>query len=419
MRRVASQCVIVDLDPETVDVLLGSPYFHAGFRAFADPDIAARYRMEPTPPLRPGDTVQWPVRPARVRRRRDRPSPSNVSAWAWSEMRRQRRRPRRAHMFSVVDRQPMNLELRGPRGARVSFAIEPNGSGGGSVIRIDSDLPPRTADLLRAYLEAEDRDWAHFLRCGIQPLSRDPHADWAGERRALVDMPWQASEADAAPGPSGFEAVLVVRHPGHADEGEVTWEEVARVNGVAISPSSMWWDIAVTDGRPPPQHPCDACDDRFGWPHDGAEGLGEIDVLFEVLARHTATPQVAFGSIFETSSLAWYSYGPGPDHSVAYYSADPDASIHPELTVVPASQICSPEVTLLRTMPVIQTSVAGVPGLANLAHGRARGVDALWPDGREWLLATDIDWGCSVLGCDRSTAEAVLAAEGIEAVELI
>ena len=63
---MASQHITVDLAPATADALLGSPYFHAGFRAFADPEIAARYRLEPTPPLRPGHTVHWPIRPARV-----------------------------------------------------------------------------------------------------------------------------------------------------------------------------------------------------------------------------------------------------------------------------------------------------------------------------------------------------------------
>lgn len=418
VRSMASKRITVDLPPATVDALLGSPYFYAGFRAFADPEVAARYRLEPTPPLRPGDTVQWPIRPARVRRRRRRPSPSNFSAWARSEMRRQRRRPRRAHTFSVVARSPMHLELRGPRGAGGSFTIEPASSGGGSTIGIETDLPARTTRLLLAYLEAEGRDWAHFLRCGIQPLSRDPHSGWLWKHRGLVDMPWQTCDSRPDPDPSGFEALLLIRHPGHTDERAVTWEEVARANGVAISPTSMWCEIAVTNGQPPPQDPFDACDDRFGWPHDGAERLGEIDALFEVLARHTNTPEVAFGAIFETGSLAWDSYGPGPDHSVAYYSTDPDASIHPELTVVPASQICSPEVTLMRTMPVVQTKVASVPEMANLAHGRAHGVDTLWPDGQEWLLTTDVDWGYSLLGCNRRTAEAVLAAEVIEAVDL-
>lgn len=416
---MVSQRITVDLAPATVDALLGSPYFHAGFRAFADPEIAARYRLDPAPSLRAGDTVQWPVRAARIRRRRSRPSPSNFSAWARFEMRRQRRRIRPAHTYSVMARTPMHLELRGPRGVRASITVEPNDADGGSQIGIDADLPGRTARLLRAYLEAENRDWAHFLRCGIQPLSSDPHSDWVWEHREIADMQMSTLEASAVSEPAGFEAFLLIRHPGHTDERAVTWEEVARANGVAISSSSMWWDIAVTDGELPPQDPFDACDDRFGWPHDGAEGLGEIGALFDVLARHTSTPTVAFGAIFDTASLAWHSYGPGPDNSVAYYSTDPDASIHPELTVVPASQICSPEVTLLRTMPVFQTTVASVPAMANLAHGRAHSVDALWPDGREWLLTTDIDWGFSILGCNRSTAEAVLTAAGVESVDLV
>ncbi|MDZ4234156.1 MAG: hypothetical protein U1C73_10450, partial [Dietzia sp.] len=211
---------------------------------------------------------------------------------------------------------------------------------------------------------------------------------------------------------------LLVRHQARTDERNVTWAEVARANGVTISPSSMWWDLAVTKGDPPPQDPYDACDDRFGMPLEGAEGLAEIGALFEVLAGHTSTPEEAFGAVFETSGLAWHTYGPGPDHSVAYYTSDPDAQIHPQLTVVPASQICSPEVELGRSMKVLQTTVTGVPAMTGLSSGRFRGVDALWPDGREWLLVTDIDWAYSVIGCDRATADALLAADGVEAVEL-
>ena len=410
--------VTVDLDPATVDALIGSPYFHAGFRAFADPGIAARYRLAPTPPLRAGDTVQWPIRSARVRRSRSEPSPSNFSSWARSEMRRQRRHTRPAHTYSVVARQPLRLELRDSRGAEVAIAIEPYGSDDGSEIRIESDLPTRTTDLLLAYLDAEGRDWAHFLRCGIHPLSSDPHSDWVREHREFVNMPTGPVANTAGPESGGFETSLLIRHPGHTDTRAVSWDEVARANGVAISPSSMWWEIAVTDGKAPPQDPFDASDDRFGRPRDGAEGLGELGPLFEVLDRNTSTPNVAFGAIFDTGSLAWDSYGPGPDHSVTSYSTDPSASFNPELTVVPASQICSPEVTVLRTMPVVQTTVAGVPAMADLAYGRAHGVDALWPDGREWLLTTDIDWGFSMLGCNRGTAEAILGTGGIEAVEL-
>lgn len=44
--------------------------------------------------------------------------------------------------------------------------------------------------------------------------------------------------------------------------------------------------------------------------------------------------------------------------------------------------------------------------------------DALWPDSREWLLLTDIDWPYSILGCDQATGDAIRAAKGVEAVEL-
>lgn len=412
---MATNRIEIALDPALTGALLGSPYFHAGFRAFADPEAAALYRLTPTPPLRAGDTVQWPARDARTRRLRQKP-PSLRPFGTWRDFVQQRRRPRLSRPYTVQSRSPMQLELRSPRGARVTFTIERSGNAHHAVIWIESNLPARMIRLLLAYLEAEGRDWQHFLRCGIQPLTTDPHLEWVRERRGLGKRPGELTESTVEH--CGFQTLLLVRHPARTDERDVTWTEVASANGVAISPSSMWWDLSVTDGNPPPQDPYDARDDRFGTPLEGAEGLVEIEALFEVLASHTSTPEVSFGAVFDTSGFAWHRYGPGPDHSVTYYSTDPTAAIHPEFTVVPASQICSPEVELEREMRVLQTKVTEIPAMTGLASGRFRGVDALWPDGREWLLLTDIDWAHSLLGCDRATADAIRTADGIEAVEL-
>lgn len=310
----------------------------------------------------------------------------------------------------------MQLELRRPRGGTVRFTVERSDTDFHAVIRIESALPTRMARLLLDYVAAEGRDWQHFLRSGIRPLTRDPHLDWVRQHGGMAEMHGEFAQDKV--GNCGFQALLLIRHPARTEDRNVTWAEVARTNGVTISPSSMWWDLAVTNDNPPPQDPYDARDDRFGTPLEGAEGLGEIGELFEVLAGHTSTPEEAFGAVFETSSLAWNTYGPGPDHSVAYYTSDPDARLHPQLTVVPASQICSPEVELGRRLKVLQTAVTDIPAMSGLASGRFRGVDALWPDGREWLLVTDIDWEYSLLGCDRVAADAVLASDGVEAVEL-
>ena len=69
-------------------------------------------------------------------------------------------------------------------------------------------------------------------------------------------------------------------------------------------------------------------------------------------------------------------------------------------------------------MPVVEIGVADVPRLRALSEHWTVGVDMLWPAGREWVVLTDIDWQYTHLGCDRATADAVLAADGIEAVEV-
>ena len=398
-----------------LDALLGSPYFHAGFRAFADPQAAALYRQPSTPPLREGDTILWPARGARARRLRDKP-PSLRPFGNWRRYFRGRRRPLRPRPYTVASRSPMHLELRSPRGATVKFHVEPSDTVHYAVVLVESTLPARMTRLLLAYLEAEGRDWQHFLRSGLRPLTRDPNLAWVQQLRHLGDASSTLARSTAEH--AGFETLLLIRHPARTDDRDITWTEVAHANGVEILPSSQWWDLAITDGNAPPQDPYDAHDDRFGEPTCGAKGLAEITSLFEVLADHTSTPEVAFGAIFDTSSLAWHTYGSGPDHSVAYYITDPGAAVHPQLTIVPASQICSPLVDLGRKMHVVQTAVADIPALAKLTESRAHGVDALWPDSQEWLLLTDIDWPYAILGCNQATAEAVRTAQGIEAVEL-
>lgn len=419
MAHMHEIAVDLPLDAETVDTLLGSPYFHAGFRAFAHPEGAPRYRMAPAPPLAVGDTVRWPIRSTPPTRRREPdPGPPWSSFW-WRDLRGfswWRPRPKGARDYAITDRAPGRLDLRGPSGRTVSLQVEARDDGGGATVRIDSRLSARMTRLLVGYLEAEGRDWRHFLGCGIRPLSRDPHTRWARERRGLGAMPWEI--ADGPLDHAGFEALLLIRHPAdYAAEEPVTWAEVAVANGVPIGPASMWWDIAVADGKPRPQDPLDAHDDRFGSPMTGDDGLAESAGLFEVLGRHTVTPNVAFGALFMTTNPALHSYGPGVNHGVTYYTTDPGASIHPDLTVVPASQICSPEVELMRTMRVFELAVTDVCRLAGLTASGGHGVDALWPDGREWLLVTDYDWEFSWLGCDRATAEAVFATDGVEAVE--
>ena len=58
--------VSLRLPAVTVDGLIGSPYFHAGFRAFADPHGGSAYALAPNPPLAEGDTVRWPVATVRA-----------------------------------------------------------------------------------------------------------------------------------------------------------------------------------------------------------------------------------------------------------------------------------------------------------------------------------------------------------------
>lgn len=415
MRPVTAQRIEIALDSAMLDALLGSPYFHAGFRAFADPQAATLYRLPSTPLLREGDTISWPARGTRARRLRDKP-PSLRPFGAWRLYLRDRRRPRRPRPYTVTSRSPMHLELRSPRGAAVKLHVKPSDTIDNAVVLVESTLPTRMTRLLLAYLEAQGRNWQHFLRSGIRPLTLDPHLAWVQQLRHLGDAPSALARSTAEH--AGFDTLLLIRHPARIDGRDITWTEVAHANNVTISPSTQWWDLAITDGNAPPQDPYDAHDDRFGTPTDGAEGLAEITPLLQVLADHTSTPEVAFGAIFDTSSLAWHTYGEGPDYSVAYYTTDPNAAVHPQLTIVPASQICSPLVELGRTMHLVQTAITEIPAMATLAEGRAHGIDALWPDSQEWLLLTDIDWPYSILGCNQATAEAVRTAQGIEAVEL-
>ncbi|MGY1635283.1 hypothetical protein ACI78V_01355 [Geodermatophilus sp. SYSU D00742] len=187
--------------------------------------------------------------------------------------------------------------------------------------------------------------------------------------------------------PPVFPAYARVFHPAARYAGlhdvDVSWGEVAAANRTAAHPAMEWGSItgAMEFFAEADQSPL--------W--DGAPAMGHLPEsvaarLADVLARHTTTPEDCWFGV-------WAGFG----------------------TIVadePTLALPGREHWLLR----------GPVGLAaaNLApEPSEQSANLWWPADRAWFVATDIDLVTTYVGGSRACVDDVLAAEGIEAAEVL
>ncbi|SFK35615.1 hypothetical protein [Geodermatophilus ruber] len=187
--------------------------------------------------------------------------------------------------------------------------------------------------------------------------------------------------------PPVFAAYARVFHPAARYDGlvdvDVAWAEVAAANGTRAHPAMEWGSITGA------MEFFEAADQSPLW--DGAPARGHLPEtvahrLAGVLARHTTTPaDCLFG--------VWSGF--------AELVAD-----HPTLAL-PGRE---------------HWLVRGPIGLAaaNLAREPAeQSANLWWPADRAWFVATDIDLVTTYVGGSRACVDELLAAEGLEAAEVL
>ncbi|MGZ4538942.1 MAG: hypothetical protein ACXVXS_07480 [Blastococcus sp.] len=182
--------------------------------------------------------------------------------------------------------------------------------------------------------------------------------------------------------PPVFEAYARVFHPALRYDGdddvEVSWAEVAAVNGTVDHPRMQWpavtgaWEYLSSDSQSPT------------WDGAPAEGHLPADVaarLAAVLTAHTATPGDCWFGV-------WAGFG---------------------------FDVPGPTLALPRDRDVVLVQGAVADAARNLApEPQEQSANLWWPGDRAWCVATDIDLLSSYVGGSRACIEALLDVPELE-----
>lgn len=250
---------------------------------------------------------------------------------------------------------------------------------------------------------------------------------------------------------TGFEAYVRILHPLRADREDRTtvdeydehpvvesaewrWVDVAERTRRTINPLVSWQTLSGRD---------DESDLSFedGWvvhpPEEGWYEPTQLAALTGLLADATSTPDDLVGAIWDgwgdlngTSTLGFGWQGSGEPTAAEHaqmqaYIARRQAPHRQEQAALRES-LAGPRFSwparecFLLSMSLPQL---GDPSWMDDARvGTYVGVghtpQMLWPEGHEWVLATEIDWDSTIVAGSRSLIDAVLADDRFEAYEV-
>lgn len=255
-------------------------------------------------------------------------------------------------------------------------------------------------------------------------------------------------------------------------ERDITWREVAHAHGTEFSPASLSHqllglgygehrDVESGDGW------------RYHSPEEGSLIAPVLGRVAAVLADHTSTPSSGVAAVWEGWGGLTSSAGVGfffmmepveglpkilqaPIHTLQRKrleflerkrrfgtGAALAALMNPRGRQPDGSGILSKEAAAgprlelpARSYVCFQAGISDFVEAAESGQGtsvpwatRAPWVDPaigwwvqspnlIWPDGHEWVLLTEIDFDSTLVACSRECADALLAADGIDAVEI-
>ncbi|PYY52039.1 hypothetical protein DEJ17_16730 [Curtobacterium sp. MCSS17_011] len=253
---------------------------------------------------------------------------------------------------------------------------------------------------------------------------------------------------------TGFEAYVRILHPLRADREDRTtvdehgehpvletagwrWADVAERTRRTIDPLVSWQAISGRD---------DESDLSFedGWlVHPPEEGwyeptqLAALAALTELLAEATSTPNDLVGAIWDGwgdlsgSSTMGFGWQGGGEPTAAEraemqeYMARVQAQHRREQAALreslagprfmwPARECFLLSMSLSQLSDPSWTDDARVGTYVDFGHTP----QMLWPEGHEWVLATEIDWDSTIVAGSRSLVDTILADDRFEAYEV-
>ena len=214
--------------------------------------------------------------------------------------------------------------------------------------------------------------------------------------------------------PPRFESFVRIFHPAsgqdlrwHGEEvhGEnehvVRWVEAAEREGAVMHPLAQWG--ALIDGYRQPKFGEDGW--QYGEPGWGQMDLRELAAVAGVLARHTTTPGDCLATL-------WEGHGEINGSAVILTITDGDRfaeplESHPAAHPAMAQALANPRLQIpQRDSLLFQLDIRVLtdPGWAQSAGWADRigngslTPQMLWPERREWFLASEIDFNSTVIG---------------------
>ena len=204
-------------------------------------------------------------------------------------------------------------------------------------------------------------------------------------------LPWgPAGVPVGAMVPTGFAAYVRVLHP--LPDGR-RWREIAASNGRVLHPLAQW------------SHMFDTLRHPSLWPPDGHLPRPDHDAL---VAHLQASGDVTYA--------VWEGYG--------FWGGGAVEAHHPDLMTyeVPVPSRVPGGAEPVLALPHRRYHLFRAPLAAHETwvedESFGQSANLVWPDDHVWCLATEIDFGFTLLGCERAVADVVLADPALEAFEV-
>ncbi|MDH6679345.1 hypothetical protein M2284_003567 [Rhodococcus sp. LBL1] len=216
----------------------------------------------------------------------------------------------------------------------------------------------------------------------------------------------------AAVVPDGYEAYVRVLHPVEVGSDRfVRWRDVAAVTGRHIHPLVQWWRLIDSSGYVNPRSALWHGDN----PQTGALEQPDSQVLVDLLARHTDTPDDAYFALWEGS-------GYFNDKNGIMYRLDDtgrEATGGVPLSITAARLAAGPRMEHPgRNYLLLAGALTEAFTIADLVGARpwALSGNLVWPADQAWCIGTEVDFDSTLVGCSRIAADEILSSNQLEAL---
>lgn len=226
--------------------------------------------------------------------------------------------------------------------------------------------------------------------------------------------------------------------PDSVSEDVVRWRDVAAAHGRALEPGSLSHELlGVPYGEDPERESPDGWE--YSTPMEGSPDEQEFVAVARILVERTATPDrgvvavwEGYGGLVSAQGVGFFAAVPGetPPRGPRWWRrlAERNRVRRAGSGILTREAAAGPRLELPDRAYVCFE--AGARDLADPAWPlRAPWMEAeqgfgtrlpnlLWPEGREWVLVSEIDFDSTLVACSRACADALLASPDFEAVEI-